>query len=285
MKKFFKRLKGKVKIGIGAFFLAVVCAVYAIGNIGSEIAYDRPLIKAVIIGDSGAQTDQFQVNNEKIKEIMAQDGFLLGDESYSDGVKNQKDFDENVKPLDNGFTKWHIVRGNHSYYSRHPEKIEPIVKKEKNFFLPTGVIYTNACYLLIESTLWEEIADIKQESDKSNIQDLQKKTISYTEEWLKKCEGKLKIVGAHHCIYAKSGSHLGYNTKEYKALYDKYFAHKVDYFTCGHNHIVEDNGIHEGVHHYTSGAFAKDDTCESENCAESGFLLFDAVNNKVEMVK
>lgn len=280
MKRFFKSLKGKLIIGFGTAMMAIGVYSFVLPNIGTEIVQNRALTTLAIVGDSGIQSEQFKVNNGKIKKIKPPDAIILGDECYDDGCVKQKEFDKLVMPLDNGFTKWWLVRGNHSFVGDHPENITIFANKTERFRTPTGIIYNNSCILLIESSLWEEFLH----PDEKTLAD-RKKTEDYISKWLSKCEEKLKIVGAHHAIYAASGSHKGYNTKAYKNLYDKYFANKVDYFFSGHNHVVEDNGIHDGVHHYTSGAFAKDDTCESEKCAESGFLVLDAINNKVEMVK
>jgi len=270
VKKFFKSIKGKLAIAVGAALVTFGVYSFIMPNIGTEIVQDRDLKKLAIIGDTGIQSDQFKENNFKLKEFMPQDVLLLGDECYDTGCHTQKEFDEMVRPLSNGYSKFWLVRGNHSYYRGNPNDIVEIANKTPDFRMPTGVIFNNACLLLVESSLWEEVTSPKEEVLKDR-----KNTEKYIEKWLDKCANKLKIVGAHHCIYSKSGSHGGYNTTGYKALYDKYFANKIQYFTCGHNHVIEDNGFHDNVHHFTSGAFAKEDTCESTNCKESGFLTFE----------
>lgn len=271
MMKFFKKMKSKFKIGIGAMILGLFswALVWAIGNIGTEVVADRDLVSLAIIGDTGIQSDQFAENNELLKRLAPQDVMILGDEAYDDGVKNQEDFDEKVRPLSNGYSRFWLVRGNHSYYTNHQEAIEKAVNATSDFRMPTGIIFNNACIALIESTLWEEVF-----TKRSDVERLKKKTEDYVLKWHEKCYGKIKIVGAHHCVYAQSGSHKGFRRKEYKALYDRLFANKINYFFCGHNHVVEDNGIHDSVHHFTSGGFAKDDSCKSDKCQESGFLMF-----------
>jgi hypothetical protein len=275
-----KKLKAKWKIVFGAVGLGLFggFCVWAVGNIGSEIEQNRDLINLTLIGDSGIQSSQFLSNNEKLRNLAPTDVVILGDESYENGIQSQKDFDQNVKPLSNGFSKFWLVRGNHSWYGHNPAFVEKVLDATPDFRMPSGIVYRNACILLVESTLWEEVINKTDEIEK-----LKADTEKYIDLWMVKCRYKKRIVGAHHCIYGKSGSHKGFKTKGYKSLYDRKLANKVDNFFCGHNHVVENNGVHEGVQHYTSGAFAKDDTCKSEQCRESGFVTLNIPSGEIVM--
>lgn len=248
-----------------------------------DINLDRPLEKLIVTGDGGEQSAQAKHYIELIKKFKAGDIYVNGDNAYPTITNVKKDFAKYVLPLKQEGTDVFLDTGNHDFYAGDKLKeFMAYVESQYGFRMPDytyGVFYKNACSLFIPSSIWEE--KMKHDEDYETIKS---QSLAYIDHFFNKCPlGNTVIVNAHHCIKSESGSHGGYKTEEYKKLYDRYLS-KANFFFCGHNHVVEDNGMIGNTHHITSGALAKKDSCKTESCREGGFVYLNILTGQGSIV-
>ena len=265
IKRIFKSIKSKFRIGRGHPFLFLLGASTAFGYWSYErrgyenniTELNRHFDRVVFIGDTGEKSDIRERVIEKIFELNPTEIYLMGDLCYDDGCNSLKDFQENIKPFLKEGVETHCILGNHDHYGANKKEREWMAAnsdkygcKFENYY--KGRIYTNACIAAYDSTVYYE-------GKEPNI-------LKYQEEFLlkfikdKRCEGKLFLLTGHHNIWGMGGHINDINRSHYDFVLKLRKMAKNFKYIHGHEHLM----ANYSGNIYTFGSGAKIDACERQ---------------------
>lgn len=166
---FFKKIKGKIKIGMGHVAMVVLGGVgvgafayWSLEVRGYEInifEYDEPFDRVVFIGDTGEGSD---VRERIIQDFVSKSPnhvFLLGDLCYPVGCTDQEEFEIHIRPFLNPTWKTHCITGNHDSFSLKKKERDWLAKNADdngcnfhNYY--RMLIFNNACVAIMDSTVY-----------------------------------------------------------------------------------------------------------------------------------
>lgn len=202
--------------------------------------------KICFIGDSGKGTKEQYKIAEILKDQNCTQVRHLGDIIYPDGLMN--DMDQQFFPKFYGpywpilsSTPFHLSLGNHDYRGS-PSAWKKLANKHENIIFPHYYYiqtYGSVCFLHLDTN----------------------SLFAQQTYWLDRLENKIKaqckltLAMGHH-PYQASGKHGNAKLFVKKFLEDSVIG-RVDAYIAGHEHHLEDVGLHKGTHLLISGAVAE----------------------------
>lgn len=296
---FFRDLKDKIAIGIGALRIAVFGDTrlgestwdMEIKGYGENIHFCfQPLMRALFGGDAGLKGPILSAVLKKIREYEPCFMWLIGDHGYPKGILDQFLYDTLIVDHYNNLGPNHImsylVPGNHDSYGDKEER-QFLGKKLfgnkddgkisfRNFY--GAWIYTNAMVVWFDSTVYDV---------KLGDPEIQERQEQFVHKILRdpRFRGLTKIVVAHAGVFSH-GSHGNTHSNDYRKFELNSIRYYADYMICGHDHVLHKVGIFEKVinffgsktlrktTYFTSGAMSKRKPSKKISSPQIGVVEF-----------
>lgn len=253
----FKKVKGKVKLGIGTVVFALIGGT-SIFYAGMTSEYDKIVIyrgeeiglPLYVIGDTGTN------KQTKAKKFagMQKNVAIVGDVFYEAGLekKNDSKFVTHFYRFFNHTENTYIMIGNHDVATvGSPQRIKEQASKYPNVHFPNhyyAFIYKDVCLMMLDTNVYKG-------SVAEKMWDFVDKFVAD-----ERCKDKHKIAMGHH-PHKSSGQH-GDAGGTRKRQYQKHIIGKFDIFIGGHDHNLSDEGEEDGTLLLVSGSGAKLRPCK-----------------------
>lgn len=219
-------------------------------------------IKMCFLGDTGMGSTVQREVAEKLREEKCHSIHFLGDLVYPNGVKSSEDSEIRKKFLryyrklteENFGPKLYLLMGNHDYRGSISAWQELATDHHYLIFPhPYYLIrHQGICLVHIDTNFYKLFSEFLQGAIQAAwLTDLTKN--------LKDCS--LKIALTHH-PYASRGKHHGNSSGLLKLFLSSVVLGEFDYLISGHDHILSDEGIHEGTRQIISGGGSAPDEGE-----------------------